>query len=376
MSVTVSTSPYRFSRFDWFCLWYPPGWLILFNRHWQHYKPDPDGWRWFEYGLFLLPGGFYLALLIRWLRLGCRAPASNQVEPDPAYQKAFQQEVLAPILKHYFRGALYQTENLPLTGPLIVAMNHAGMCFPWDFVGLGLLLSQVQDRFVQPLAHPIFFDHPWLVWWLPRGWAQVLGGVRAERQSFEAALASTWGDRTSQSTPDPLAADITLLYAPEGWRGLAKGWQQRYQLASFDPSFVRLSLRYQVPIVPVICMGSEYFHPWTVNVRWLAQWLKLPMFPLSPLIPAFLLFPSLGVWAVRTRLQYFIQPVWRPWEEDTVGATGERDTETARCHERESPGKGRRSERARSHEMAEGLRSRLQAEIDQIRKRLHDLTRT
>ncbi len=350
--------------------------MILFNRHWQHYKPDPDGWRWFEYGLFLLPGGFYLALLIRWLRLGCRAPASNQVEPDPAYQKAFQQEVLAPILKHYFRGALYQTENLPLTGPLIVAMNHAGMCFPWDFVGLGLLLSQVQNRFVQPLAHPIFFDHPWLVWWLPRGWAQVLGGVRAERQSFEAALASTWGDCPPQSTPDPLAADITLLYAPEGWRGLAKGWQQRYQLASFDPSFVRLSLRYQVPIVPVICMGSEYLHPWTVNVRWLAQWLKLPMFPLSPLIPAFLLFPSLGVWAVRTRLQYFIQPVWRPWEEDTVGATGERDTETARCHERESPGKGRRSERARSHEMAEGLRSRLQAEIDQIRKRLHDWTKT
>ncbi len=38
------------------------------------------------------------------------------------------------------------------------------------------------------------------------GWFQVLGGVRAEQQSFEAAI----------------AAETVLLYAPEGWRGLAK----------------------------------------------------------------------------------------------------------------------------------------------------------
>jgi len=30
----------------------------LFNRHWQHYYADPDGWNWLEYPLFLIPGGF------------------------------------------------------------------------------------------------------------------------------------------------------------------------------------------------------------------------------------------------------------------------------------------------------------------------------
>jgi len=40
----------------------------LFNRH-LYYYADPDGWNWLEYPLFLIPGGFYLALLIRWLRL-------------------------------------------------------------------------------------------------------------------------------------------------------------------------------------------------------------------------------------------------------------------------------------------------------------------
>ncbi len=104
---------YRFRWFDWFCLWYPPAWLILFNRHWQHYKPDPEGWNWLEYGLFLLPGGFYLALALRWLRLGGRAPHSQQVQPDPSYQHAFEQEILARIVNHYFRGELSQLENLP-----------------------------------------------------------------------------------------------------------------------------------------------------------------------------------------------------------------------------------------------------------------------
>jgi len=73
-------------------------------------------------------------LLIRWLRLGCRLPREHD-QFDPNYQQAFRDEVLAPIMKYYFRGELQQIENLPQAGPLIVAMNHAGMCFPGTFLG-------------------------------------------------------------------------------------------------------------------------------------------------------------------------------------------------------------------------------------------------
>lgn len=316
-SETPVQPSYQFGWFDWFCLWYPPAWLILLNRHWQHYKPDPDGWRWTEYPLFLLPGGFYLALLIRWLRLtlrhGFRALRWHQPEslndrpdhdfpdhdfPDAVYQQAFRDEILTAIVQHYFRAELYSNQ-IPSSESVIVALNHAGMCFPWDFLSLALLLSQQQGRLVQPLAHPLFFDHLWLKWWLPQGWAQVLGGVRAEAESFEAAIAQ----------------NTILLYAPEGWRGLAKGWRQRYQLATFDASFVRLSLRYRVPILPVVCIGSEWLHPFALNVGWMARLVKMPMFPISPLIPVFALFPSMGVWASRSQLQYYLQPLWRPWEE-------------------------------------------------------------
>jgi 1-acyl-sn-glycerol-3-phosphate acyltransferase len=325
---------YRLGWFDWFCLWYPPGWLILFNRHWQHYHADPDGWTWLEYPLFLIPGGFYLALLIRWLRLGCRAPKPGYDPIDPDYQTAFRQEILKPIVERYFRAELCQLENLPQSGPLILAMNHAGMCFPWDMVSLGTLLGQVRGWVVRPLAHEIFFDHPWLRWWLPAGWSQVLGGVRADADSFEAAI------RTQEH-------NAVLLYAPESWRGLTKGWQQRYQLATFDPSFIRLSDRHQVPILPVVCIGNETLHPWTINVKRFAQWTGMPMFPLSLWLIPFLLFPSMGVWANRTHLRYYLHPLEQPWND------------TSNNHAKQN-----QSNRSLTYHRAQELRSRLQAFIN------------
>ncbi|MBD2092191.1 1-acyl-sn-glycerol-3-phosphate acyltransferase [Microcoleus sp. FACHB-1515] len=322
----------RWSWFDRFCLWYPPAWLILFNRHWQHYHDDPDGWNWLEYALFLVPAGFYVALLIRWLRLGCRSPRPSDQPVDLQYQQAFRDEILVPIVDRYFRAELHQAENLPAAGSILVTLNHAGMCFPWDFIALGVLLGRERDWTVQPVAHELFFDHPWLRWWLPSGWSQVLGGVRAEREPFAEAIA-TLADTPNQA----------LLYAPEGWRGLAKGWRHRYQLTTFDPSFVRLCDRHQVPILPTICIGSENLHPFTVNLAKLGRWLKLPLFPISPLVVAFVLFPSLGVWAVRSRLHYFIQPIER-LDQDSFQSTSD------------------------AYAWAQRLRSKLQAAIDRLRQ--------
>lgn len=288
---------YRFTWFDWFCLWYPPGWLILFNRHWQHYhQPHPDNWNWLEYGLFLIPGGFYLALLLRWLRLGCRLPSQEIAEFNPNYQQAFRDEILAPIFKYYFRAELQQLENLPKNQSLIVAMNHAGMCFPWDFIGLAYLLSKARGWEVKPLAGVSLFEHPWIIWWLPPGWSQVLGGVPAQSEDFEAAVAQ----------------QNTVLYAPEGLRGPGKGFLHRYQLETFHPSFIKLSDRYHIPILPVVCIGNEFLHPWTVNLKKLAKLLSMPFLPISPLMPIFILFPSMGVWAMRSGLKYYIQPVYQP----------------------------------------------------------------
>ena len=336
-----TASSYRFRWFDRFCLWYPPGWLVLFNRHWQHYHADPEGWNGLEYLLFLLPGGFYLALLMRWLRLGCRAPREADREIDSDYQQAFRREILVPILKHHFRAELQQVENLPAEGNLMVLINHAGMCFPWDIIGLGVLLSGARGWIAEPVGHPIFFDHPWLRWWLPAGWTQLLGGIRAEEAAVETAVA-----QLCNRSDHPLQR--VILYAPEGWRGLVKGWRYRYQLQKFDPSFIRMSDRYQVPLLPVVCMGNEYLHPWTVNLKQAARWLGMPIFPLSPLLLVFLLFPSMGVWANRTRLKYVIQPLQQPWQNPL-------------------PPDQSLQQRSIAYEKAQQLRLGLQKQIDRLR---------
>ncbi|MCP6760984.1 MAG: 1-acyl-sn-glycerol-3-phosphate acyltransferase [Fischerella sp. CENA71] len=288
---SYTTKEYKFSWFDWFCLWYPPGWLILFNRHWQHYHSDPDGWNWLEYILFLIPCGFYLAIFIRWLRLGFRTPRQEISEFVPSYQQIFSKEILAPIVEKYFHGELHQIENLPNTKPLLLAMNHAGMCFPWDFLSLCYLLGKERGWIVRTLAGVTLFDHNWMVWWLPPGWSKVLGGVRAELDEFTTSLQD----------------NTIILYAPEGLRGPRKGWQKRYKLEKFDISFIQLSQRFQIPVLPVICIGNENLHPWTTNLRKLQKLFKLPFLPLSPLILVFIIFPSMGVWAAKSHLRYFIQ---------------------------------------------------------------------
>lgn len=332
----ADASPYEWGWFDWVCLWYPPGWLILFNRHWQHYHPDPDGWIWPEYLLFLIPGGFYLALLLRWLRLGCRLPRKSEVSFDPAYQDALRDEILAILVKHYFRAELHQLENLPDQGPLMIAMNHAGMSFPWDFLGLATLLGLNRGWIVQPLADVSLFEHPWVMWWLPPEWSEALGGVQAQSESFEAAIAQDKSD---------FALNLVLLYAPEGLRGPRKGWGRRYQLETFHPSFIRLSDRYQMPVLPVVCQGNESLHPWAWHFQALAKRLGLPFLPLSPLMLVFLLFPSMGVWARRSKLNYYIQPLQPPSD------------------------LGPDPSRSLAYDQAADLRQQLQTKIDQLLSR-------
>lgn len=330
-----SVHSYRFTWFDWFCLWYPPGWLILFNRHWQHYQPNPDGWNWLEYGLFLIPGGFYLALLLRWIRLGFRSPQKPVSGFNPKYQQAFRDEILGPIVKYYFQAELQQLENLPQTDSLIVAMNHAGMCFPWDFLSLAYLLGETKGWVVQPLANVSLFEHPWVKWWLPPGWSQVLGGVCAQAEEFEAAVANK----------------IVLLYAPEGVRGPGKGWSNRCQLETFHPSFISLSDRYRIPILPVACLGNEYLHPFAFNLKKLAKLFYLPFLPVSPLMIIFLLFPSMGVWAMKSRLRYYVQPL------NLVG----KETEQVQ-HSNDNS----HEVRSLAYREAQRLRDNLQSQISQI----------
>lgn len=66
-----------------------------------------------------------------------------------------------------------------------------------------------------------------------------------------------------------------------------------------------------MPILPVVCLGNERLHPWAKKLEFIARRLKMPFFRLSLGILAFILFPSLEVWGMKTRLHYHIQPIYK-----------------------------------------------------------------
>jgi 1-acyl-sn-glycerol-3-phosphate acyltransferase len=75
--------------------------------------------------------------------------------------------------------------------------------------------------------------------------------------------------------------------APEGYKGVGKGWKNRYKLQRFGRGgFVQTALRARVPIVPVAIVGSEEIYPMIFNAKLLAKAGGFPYFPITPFFPA------------------------------------------------------------------------------------------
>jgi 1-acyl-sn-glycerol-3-phosphate acyltransferase len=83
-----------------------------------------------------------------------------------------------------------------------------------------------------------------------------------------------------------LAAGELVGVFPEGYKGVGKGYKNRYKLARFGRGgFVELALKARVPIVPVAIVGSEEIYPMIHNAKSLARIGGLPYFPITPFFP-------------------------------------------------------------------------------------------
>src|SRR5207253_11294454 len=84
----------------------------------------------------------------------------------------------------------------------------------------------------------------------------------ADRFISRLPFASTWTSRCGQLTGLPehaqrvLESDGLLLVFPEGARGTAKLWKDRFSLVAFGTGFMRLALRTRSPIVPFAFLGG------------------------------------------------------------------------------------------------------------------------
>ncbi|MGH2725936.1 MAG: hypothetical protein ACRDKS_03065, partial [Actinomycetota bacterium] len=71
-----------------------------------------------------------------------------------------------------------------------------------------------------------------------------------------------------------------------GFKGIGKGWKQRYQLQRFGRGgFVEVAMEVGAPIIPVAIIGAEEAFPMIADLKPLARRLGLPYFPVTPTFP-------------------------------------------------------------------------------------------
>jgi len=196
---------------------------------------------------------------------------------------ASSRALLDLLFDQYWRVEVVGSDLLPGSGPFLLVANHSGV-LPYD----GLMLAHALERERPELGRARFLVADWLVT-LP--FAQPLlarlGGVRACRENADRLL----------------RGGHPVIAFPEGQKGAAKSFRERYQLQRFGRGgVVRAAIENRVPLVPVGIAGAEEVHPILYKSEAPARLLGLPFLPVTPTFP---LFGALGLlplpskWVIR-----------------------------------------------------------------------------
>jgi 1-acyl-sn-glycerol-3-phosphate acyltransferase len=176
--------------------------------------------------------------------------------------------LLRLLRKRWWRIDVVGLEHVPADRPVMFVANHSGL-LPWD----GLALAETIEEAHGAGRRPRFLIADWLIT-LPFAQPALarLGGVRACRENAERLLAS----------------GRSVIAFPEGVKGAAKTFRDRYRLQRFGRGgAVRLALAAGVPIVPVAIVGAEETHPILFKLGAPARLLGLPFLPVTPTFPWF-----------------------------------------------------------------------------------------
>jgi 1-acyl-sn-glycerol-3-phosphate acyltransferase len=173
--------------------------------------------------------------------------------------------ILDLLCDHYWRIDFHDGDRIPMQQPCLLVANHSGL-LPYD----GLMISHAVSR-IHSNQRPRFLVADWLVT-LPfvQPYLARLGGIRACRENAERLI------RSGKS----------VVVFPEGQKGAAKVFRQRYRLQRFGRGgVVRMALEARIPIVPIGVVGAEEAHP--ILFKWgpPARALGLPFFPITPTFP-------------------------------------------------------------------------------------------
>lgn len=167
---------------------------------------------------------------------------------------------LSALYRYYFSVETRGIGHVPASGRAMIVGNHSGgIAIDGAMVIASCLLEMNPPRLAQGMVEKFLNRIPFM---------------------------SLWASRTGQFTGLPehaerlLSEDRLLMVFPEGARGTAKLYKERYSLVDFGSGFVRLALKTRSPIVPVAILGGGEAFPTIANGYKLGRLFGVPYVPI------------------------------------------------------------------------------------------------
>jgi 1-acyl-sn-glycerol-3-phosphate acyltransferase len=200
---------------------------------------------------------------------GQQPPAGDEVD-EFGFDPEFSTRVLLPVAEFFyqqwFRVQIRGLEHVPAAGAALVVANHSGT-LPLDAIMLqtGIYEEHPAHRNLRLLAADLVYEIPLL-----SSLARKSGSVRATPANAAVLLR---------------AGELVGVF-PEGFKGIGKPFAERYHLQRFGRGgFAATAIRARVPIIPCAIVGAEEIYPMIGNAKRVADALRLPYFPITPLFP-------------------------------------------------------------------------------------------
>ncbi|HET7482011.1 MAG TPA: lysophospholipid acyltransferase family protein [Actinomycetota bacterium] len=185
---------------------------------------------------------------------------------DPHLAREFLMPLMRPIYENYFRVKTLGVERIPDTGPALLVANHSGtVALDALIVQYAVASEHPQKRVVRNVGADLVFQLPF-VGPLAR---KTGNAVACDEDAFELLR----------------RGELMGVY-PEGYKGVGKGWRERYKLQRFGRGgFMEIALRTRVPIIPIAVVGAEEAYPMIADAKFIARTFGFPYFPITPTFP-------------------------------------------------------------------------------------------
>lgn len=175
-------------------------------------------------------------------------------------------QLMKVLYKHYFKVEVHGLSNVPPRGRAMIVGNHSGgFALDAGCVIASLFLEMDPPRLAQGMVEKFIAKFPGAAMWATR--AGQLTGL-------------------PENAARLLEEDRLIMVFPEGSKGTAKLYKDRYSLVNFGTGFMRLALRTKSPIIPMAFLGGGEAVPTMFNATKLGNLMGVPYIPVTPwLVP-------------------------------------------------------------------------------------------